>query len=384
MTADNAYEIGIDAQTIATNIDITRLNKIKRRKGFTPKVNTSISAAWVNNRSMLYQSGTTLTAVDKDYNTDDVRTGLTASAQLHAHQIHDLIYYSNGIETGCLQAGVHRPLGVESPELATLTATTGGDMPLGVYRVAISLVRNDGFESGVLLPATSIELTGGNSSIQVGSVTSLDSAILVNYYITHTDGDSFYFAGQGPTGVAFNISKDPTLLRRAMKTTNTHPPLPFNIIEPFSGRMLYAIGDTLYFSDPFAYERIDYKKGFIPFGNRITMIGTIEEGFFIGTTKKTYFLSGTRVGELEIDQVADYGVVADTRSYLDGTVVGSESATTKTLPAWISTKGMCIGFQDGSVQNVSESSVILPEGITGASFFRQENGQNHFISVIRS
>ena len=383
-TADSAYEIGVDTQTIATNIDITRKNKIVRRNGFVQKVAATITAAWTNDRSMLYQSGTSLTSVDKDYNIAVVRTGLTASTQLHAHQIKDCVYYSNGYETGCLQAGVHRALGVRSPAKAVLTAITGGEMPIGTYQVAVSLVRDDGFESGVLFPATSVTLAGGNSAVQVGSVTSLDAAVRVNYYITRPDGDVFYFAGQGPTGASFDIAADPALLRRSMKAMNTHPPLPFNIVDHFYGRMMYAIGDTLYFSDPFAYEQVDYAKGFIPFKNRITMIGTVKTGYFIGTEKEIYFLAGTRVGEMEIDQVADYGVVADTRSYLDGTVVGTDPVTSDSIPAWISTKGMCIGFPDGSMQNVTENTVILPEGITGASFFRQESGQNHFISVIRS
>jgi len=257
-------------------------------------------------------------------------------------------------------------------------------LPLGKYQVAVSLVRDDGFESGVLFPAATVLLAGVNTAINVGSVTSLDSAILVNYYITFPDGDTFYFAGQGPTGAAFIIAEDPTLLRRSMKAKNTHPPLPFSIIDNFYGRMIYVVGDTIYFSDPFAYEQIDFTKGFIPLKDPITMVGVVKEGIFVGTTKDTYFFSGTDPKEFDLTQVADYGVVRDTRSYLDGTVVGAESATSKKIPAWISSKGMCIGFPDGSMQNVSENAVILPKGVTGASFFRQEDGQNHFIAVIRS
>jgi hypothetical protein len=383
MTADNAYEIGVDAQTIATNVDITRKNKIKRRSGFVNKVTAAITAAWANDRSMLYQSGTTLTSVDSTYATAVVRTGLTASTQLRAYQIKDIIYYSNGYEVGCIENGVDRTLGIRSPTRAVLTATTGGEMPLGIYQVAVSYVRDDGFESGVILPATSVTLAGGNTAIAVGSVPA-NGAMLVNYYVTQANGDVFYFAGQGPTGVSTTLSANPSLLRRSMKARNTNPPLPFTQIEQYNGRILYAIGDTLYFSDPFAYEQVDYAKGFIPFQNEITMIAVVDDGFFIGTTEDTYFLSGDRVGELDLTSVADYGVVVDTRSYLDGAVVGAESTTTKKTPAWISTKGMCIGFQDGSMQNVTESTVILPKGSTGASFFRQENGQNHFISVIRS
>ena len=383
-TADNPYELELGDLTIADNVHITRKKKLKRRAGQVKKVTAAITAAWANDRSILYQSGTTLTFIDTDYITETARTGLTESAELHAYQIQDCIYYSNGIETGCLQAGANRTLGVSSPARAILTAVTGGDMPLGLYQVAVSLVRNDGFESGVLLPATTVLLAGDNTAIDVSSVTSLDSAVLVNYYVTLPDGDVFYFAGQGATGATFNISEDPSLLRRSMKAKNTHPPLPFSIVDNFYGRMVYVVKDTVYFSDPFAYEQIDFTKGFIPFKNNITMIGVVEDGIFIGTTEDTYFCAGKKPSEFDLTQVADYGVVSNTRSYLDGAVVGTESATTKKIPAWISSNGMCIGFPDGSMQNVSENAVILPKGVTGASFFRQENGQNHFISVIRS
>ena len=382
-TADSAYEIGVDAQTVAVNVDITRKNKLKRRNGFTLKVGTAITAAWVNDRTMLYQSGTSLYSVDTAYTATELRSDLTPSTQLRAYQIKDIVYYSNGYEVGCIENGIDRVLGVSSPAKVALSAAAGGEMPLGIYQVAISYVRDDGFESGVVLPATSIELTGGSTGITVGSVAS-NGAMRVNYYVTQANGDVFYFAGQGPTGASNTLLANPSSLRRPMKASNTNPPLPFTQIDHYNGRMLYAINNILYFSDPFAYEQIDYAKGFIPFLNEITMIAIVDTGFFIGTTDNTYFLSGTRVGELDLTVVADYGVVVDTRSYLDGAVVGADPTTAKKTPAWISTKGMCIGFHDGSMQNVTETAVILPEGSTGASFFRQENGQNHFIAVIRS
>lgn len=383
-TADSPYEIGVDAQVVATNVDVTRKNRLVRRNGMVEKVNIDITAGWVGERTMLYQANTNLSSVGKNYLSTHIRANMTPSDQLHAMQIGDTIYYSNGFETGRIDSNVDHPLGLTSPDKAILTAATGGELPLGIYQVAVTLVRSDGFESGVSLPATTIEMTDDTTAIQVGNVPSMDEAVRVNYYITRPSGDVFYFAGQGPTDAVYRIAADPSLLTRPMKAMNTHPPLPFSIIDLYNARMMYAIGDTIYFSDPFAYEQVNYAKGFIPFANRVTMIGVVEKGYFVGTTKKTFFLRGTKLGEMEIEQVADYGVVADTRSYLDGASVGSDSANAKRIPAWISTKGMCIGFQDGSVQNVSENVVTLPEGVTGASFFRQENGQNHFISVIRS
>jgi hypothetical protein len=114
------------------------------------------------------------------------------------------------------------------------------------------------------------------------------------------------------------------------------------------------------------------------------MIGVVDDGIFVGTEREIIYMDGNSLDNFSSIQVAPYGVVHNTRSYIDSTVVGEDSTITKKIPAWISLKGVCIGFPDGSMQNTTENTVTLPEGTTGASFFRQENGQNHFISVIRS
>lgn len=384
-TTDDSYEVGLDGLVTATNVDITRKNKIIRRKGFVQKLAATPSAAWSNDRTLLYQQGTVLYSVDSNYIATSVRTALSPSSRLTAHQIDKLVYWSNGIDTGVIDNGTDRPLGIVAPSIPQLTALGAGSLPAGTYQVAAAFVRADSFESGTLLPAAIITVSSTYNSIIVTGLSSLDTSVVaVNYYITKGDGGVFFFVGQKPTGVDMTISQPATHFSRPLKTLYGEPPFPFTCIDQFNGRMVFGSGNLLFFSDSFAYERVDLSKSFLPFNDRINMIGVVDDGLFVGTEKETVYLKGTNLDNFESKQVAPYGAVSNTRAYLDGAVVGSESTITKKIPAWISTKGVCIGFPDGSMQNSTENTVTLPEGSTGASFFRQENGQNHFISVIRS
>lgn len=384
-TTDDLYEVGLDGLVTATNVDITRKKKIVRRKGFVLKLAATPSAAWSNNRTLLYQQGTDLYSVDNNYIATQIKTGLAPSSTLTGYQIDKLVYWSNGIDTGVIDNGFNRSLGLTSPSMPQLTSIGAGSLPAGTYQVAAAFVRADGFESGVLLPAAQITVSDTFNSIVVTGLTSIDaSTVSVNYYITKDGGGSFFFAGARNPGDNITISQPATHFSRPLKTLYGEPPFPFTCIDQFNGRMVFGSGNLLFFSDSFAYERVNLSKSFLPFNDKINMIGVVDEGLFIGTEKEIIYLKGTNLDTFESKQVAPYGVVHNTRAYLDGAVVGTDSTITKKVPAWVSTKGVCIGFPDGSMQNSTENTVTLPEGATGASFFRQENGQNHFISVIRS
>lgn len=384
-TTDDSYEVGLDGLVTATNVDITRKHKVVRRKGFNQKLAATPSAAWSNDRTMLYQQGTDLYSVDFNYIATQIRSGLSPSATLVGYQIGKLVYWSNGIDTGVIEDGYNRSLGLTPPPVAELTPLSAGSLPKGTYQVVATFVRADGFESGATIPAPKITVSDNYNSVIVTGLTSLDASVVaVNYYITKDNGSIFFFAGAKAPGVNITISQPADQFSRPLKDLHGDAPYPFICIDHFNGRTIYASGNFLFFSDPFIPERVDLTKSYIPFNDKVTMIGVVDDGIFVGTEREIIYMDGNSLDNFSSIQVAPYGVVHNTRSYIDSTVVGEDSTITKKIPAWISLKGVCIGFPDGSMQNTTENTVTLPEGTTGASFFRQENGQNHFISVIRS
>ena len=85
---------------------------------------------------------------------------------------------------------------------------------------------------------------------------------------------------------------------------------------------------------------------------------------------------------MDLDAIAPYGAVMGTCTYIDGALLG-DGEVSAILPAWMSHKGLCVGMPGGSLQNVTQTSVVIPKGLRGTTMFRQEDNQKHIISVIQ-
>jgi len=160
-------------------------------------------------------------------------------------------------------------------------------------------------------------------------------------------------------------------------------PPAFNDIELFAGRCYYAIRDYLYYSVTFGYFKIRLGKDYFRFPDTITMVAKVEDGLFVGTLGKTYFLSNRDPGKAALIKVADVGVIEGTKTYVEGSIIG-EGESTELLPVWATTTGFCVGLPNGQVNRVTQKYVTLPQGSLGSAMFRNENGQNHIVSIIQT
>lgn len=160
-------------------------------------------------------------------------------------------------------------------------------------------------------------------------------------------------------------------------------PPAFNDIELFAGRCYYATRNYLYYSVIFGYFKIRLGKDYFRFPDTITMVAKVEDGLFVGTLEKTYFLSNRDPGKAALITVADVGVIEGTKTYVEGSIVG-EGESTELLPVWSTTTGFCVGLPNGQVNRVTQKYVTLPQGGLGSAMFRNENGQNHVVSIIQT
>src|ERR1019366_9578843 len=134
--------------------------------------------------------------------------------------------------------------------------------------------------------------------------------------------------------------------------------------------------DTIYPSEPYAYELFDLRKG-IALDGRVVMMATIEDkehsedsphdsGFFVSTDRST----GVMVGGPPFSYVpkADYGAVEGALTYVDGDMYGDDSIKTRLLPLWLSTRGICVGMPSLEVKNLTRTKYnsIVAAG-TGAA-----------------
>lgn len=167
------------------------------------------------------------------------------------------------------------------------------------------------------------------------------------------------------------------------RTYDYSTPLAFNDIETFAGRNFYAVRNYVYYSPAFGYYKLRLGKDYFRFPDTVTMIAKVENGLFIGTLEKTYFLNNRSPAKADLTVVADVGVIEGTKTYASGSIVG-EGESTEPLPIWATSTGFCIGLPDGKVNRVTQKYVTLPQGSLGSTMFRNENGENHIVSIIQS
>jgi len=387
-TVDDPVEVGNSGLVTALNVDITRQNKVKRRKGATSALalgSGTVDAAWGNNDHLLLLQGDTLVAVDETFNPTALRSGLTQTGMLCANDATPDVIYSNGVETGKVIDNTSVELGVQPPPkvVANEIPAKVGQMTAGRYQVACTYVRSDGFESGASI-ATIVDLSQDLSGITLTHTASTNAGVVaINIYCSRPNGSTLYFAMQtdNTTGNT-SYTAHANFLQRALRNQFKVPPPAFDVVAMGrNNRMMYAKGNLVFMSDPYAPEHVDLEITYqLP--APVTIIAVLEGGVFVCTDKLTYYIKGDTLEKAEMDIVAPYGAVIGTRTHIDGALLGDGSIS-DILPAWMSHKGLCVGMPDGSVNNLTQSDVTIPKGLKGTAMFRQEDGQNHIISVIQ-
>ncbi len=387
-TANDVLEVGYAGLMQAHNVDITRQQKLRRRKGATRMVaagGTPFDSAWGDAEGLLITQQNKLYAVDSTFTMTLLRSDLIQTNQLCAHRVGAELIYSNGVQTGRILAGTSYALGLSTPRLPAVSVYATGHLPVGTYQVAYTYVRTDGFESGAGVPAI-VKTTQPDAGLSIAYQASTASDVLrINIYVSRPDGTVLYYAKTVPntTGTTTHQA-EPDLLKHALRTQFKAPPPAFSAIDQTrTNRMLYASDNIVYLSDAYAPEQITDGEAFMPFPDRVNTLGVIDGGFFVGTEGATYFVALTdKLEAAQMTVVASYGAVPGTRSYMDASVL-KDSASFGTLPVWMSHEGVCVGMADGTVNNITHTAVVIPKGASGTTLFRQEEGQNHIISVIQ-
>lgn len=370
---------------VATNCDLDKSGRLSRREGFTKKVTAVAHSLWADNDQItcLFAVGGQLRRVAADYSTTLISALAGIGARMSYSKVNDAVYFSNGVDKGVLQDGVARTWGIAVPELPSV-ALTVGYMPAGTYQFTMTYLREDGQESGAPLAGV-VQVPEGGGLVFTCPL-SLDPGVArILGYLTTPNGDEMYQAFATTSGV-FTYNSDTLELNRPLATQFLQPPPAGQLVAYYRGRMFVAVGDTLYPSEPFAYELFDYRN-YIQFDGRITLLAMMEDkesagsvqrsGFFVGTDRSCGVLVGAAPEDFQYVPKTSYGAVLGALDYVDGSVFGDNSLGALPLPMWLTTQGICIGRPDMTIQNLTRTKYGFTAAGQGAAIFQP--GPNRFI-----
>jgi hypothetical protein len=151
------------------------------------------------------------------------------------------------------------------------------------------------------------------------------------------------------------------------------------IVFFFGRRLYYVIGNVLYYSDADNIEQSDTRDDPFVFNKPIMMVLPLDNGIYVGADK-VYWLSGQAPEEMTIPPGSGYdgAVVAGTGISFDASLVGG----TGKIGMFTATDGICLGADNGQVQNLTLNKIAFTDGHRGAALIRKSGDFNQYISWV--
>ena len=193
---------------------------------------------------------------------------------------------------------------------------------------------------------------------------------MTNIYVSPANGDALYLATT--TTASSYIIPIVGSLRQSLQTLGLRPMPAGDIVRERGGRLLVAVGATIYYSEPFGYGLHNPLRGRVHFGERITLLAPVDGGCYVGTEAATFWLPGGDIEKTEVVELLPYGVVPGTDTALEN----------QTGVAWMSTRGLVVADAAGQAKNVQEDAVAVEPAATGATLFREQDGMRQLVSSL--
>ena len=127
--------------------------------------------------------------------------------------------------------------------------------------------------------------------------------------------------------------------------------------------MFIAEGKVLWWSEPFNFDIYNKAESFVQFFDDIVMIQPVDNGIFVSTEKKTYFLGGADPKAFELKEAAQYPSIewSNTIEKVDASEIGIDGGL---CAVWASREGAILGFSTGQILNLNKNKVVYPDDAT--------------------
>lgn len=351
----------------AVNVDLDQIGYARRRSGYTrvyPGINTHSGFSCPEGE--FFAEGAVLKQLNADYTSTPVYHGLTGERVAYEY-FDGVIYFSDGTNTGKIIGGVVLPWGMDAPPAPTIHAVSG-TYGAGTYIAALTAVDADGRESGAS-DVVSIR-AADNSGIRFDG---LPSTTALRLYLSAANGTTMYLVAEVPSGTpSYTVSAGRYDSGKPLDAQFISKPPAGRIIKQYKGRMYIADDTTLWYTEPYALDRVKLSQNFFQFPKSISVVEPVDGGIWV-VADKTYFFRGSSPEDFVQETKLGYGAVFGTSSRVPNT----------TDVMWYSDRGVVVGAQGGDISNKQEMNVAAESGTSGAALVRDKDGAQQFIASIK-
>jgi hypothetical protein len=352
----------------ARNVVIDNAHRLSRRAGQSLRLAASgAHSLWSNGALCLYVAGGVMYRLNPDFTSVPVAAGL-ADAALCYVEVNGRVYHSNGDTSAVLDEGRVRGWGIGLDQITVSARAIAGNLAAGTYQYALTLLREDGQESGAGL-ARAIEL-GDGAGLAFSWAVPADPAIThAALYLTQPNGETLLQAAVLEVGLgAYAYLGGARALPLATQWLDAPPP--GQALAYYRGRIYIASGAVLYATAALAYEHCDLRDFLLFDGSPIALLAAVDNGLFVGTERAVYFLAGGTLATASLSPRLAVGAVRGSLAYGDGeAVTGRRELSGQAVALFATTDGIVMGMPDGSMVELTRARYRMPaSGPAGALF----------------
>ncbi|MEK7425738.1 MAG: hypothetical protein AAB131_18085 [Actinomycetota bacterium] len=360
-------------QRETVNGDITADGTVRRRTGYEQELaGDAAHSLWSYGAEAFYADGPSL------YRLGDVADELDVALVYGALRVGAPVSYAAAPQGGtfwtdglalkhCVGAIVD-DLAPERPALEPTVSIAAGYLPAGVYRYCFSYTDSAGRESPAThLQQIELDAAGGISFVMGGAV---PAGLTLNAFVSPPNGAETYLVAEiesGSTVYEFQAEG------RRCHTVGLERMPAGRFVRYANGRLLVALGSTLFYSRPFMPGLYDPVRDFIPLPAEITVLEPVDggaSGVYV-VADQTYWLSADLPGTA-LQTVLPYGAVA-------GSAVPRPDLT---AVHWMSERGLVLASGGAEIKNLQEQNVAVAPTTRGASLVREVNGEQCAVSAM--
>jgi len=164
---------------------------------------------------------------------------------------------------------------------------------------------------------------------------------------------------------------------------------PGNIIRFFQGSLHIINGNTQYISDVLNRDVYDSRWGWKLYESSVTMFEPVREGIYVADAYDVYFMKRTGSTDqaaaqpiFKLDKIYNSPVIPGTPCKLFN-VTSPEGKKHEEAIIWISGNTLCLGGDDGSIEEIRSDIYAVPSSVSGCSMFRTEGDLNQYIAIVK-
>ena len=135
-------------------------------------------------------------------------------------------------------------------------------------------------------------------------------------------------------------------------------PMPFgSLLFRFQGFLFAASGKYLYFSEGQNYEYTRLSENWFAFEDDITNACSVDNGVYVSTKNRTYFLAGEEPRHF-VQRVVGEGSFKGQSTYVNPSDLGIDDIEYK-IPVWVDNTGFVAGFLSGKILRLTDNRITF-------------------------